>query len=185
MTHATNAKMFFLFPQTSIAFRFTAKVASNSIKVMLREQGYALDLISLDELPGAARVAMFVRNPYDRLLSNYRYHCVQRDAPTHGLRLLGFYSGMSFGSFVAKVCANTEADAHFGIQARQHPSPDFVGRFETLDYDWSRFREWSGLTLPGLPVTNQSPLTSVRYSADERCLVRKAYREDFEAFGYA
>jgi hypothetical protein len=142
----------------------------------------------------------FVRNPWDRLVSEYLYR---------GGRRLG-----SFRSFVTAGAqpADPHLDAwrHLAPQVRYLYDPagrlrvDFVGRFERLHDDFARVCARLGLPDASLPHANAAagngrarwrrvpgraappPDKYTRhYDSRLRDLVAERYAEDVETFGYA
>lgn len=192
-------------PERCIVLCLTPKVGSGSIiSAFLQHYGVRSDgvlhlnpaLPFMDRLEVERhlpdwRRAMFVRNPFDRLVSCYVFH-IQKDrlARANNLRQLGFHTGMTFEEFVRKVASNPDADPHTSVQVRQFDRPaDFVGRIEAIDRDWPRFGRFCDIDfgpLPALHVTNTDGRDYRRYYTDEtRRLVEKAYAECLDRFGYA
>jgi hypothetical protein len=135
------------------------------------------------------RRAMFVRNPFARLVANYVYHIKTTNLQNcANMRKLGFKVGMSFEQFLALVLKNTEADPHFSQQCWQMDKPGFVGKVESMAEDWGRFGEFIGADLPPLPQRNRArQKVDYRkfYNKRWREWVEQAYAHDLEAFGYA
>ena len=144
----------------------------------------------------------FVRNPWDRLVSEYRFR---------GGRRIG-----SFRRFVLdpvqEVDPYQDAWRHLVPQVRYlHDRTgrlcvDFVGRFECLQADFARVCDHLGIADPSLPHVNATPPERARrwtmrhprarpaarqdpyesyYDNRLRDLVAERYAEDIEAFGYA
>ena len=148
---------------------------------------------------------VFVRNPWDRLVSLY----FQKVAGTGGdyggpdLNPPGverrFYLGMPFAEYVEAVCAtpDKEANPHFRSQhlvvcPRENGEilADFVGHFENLPQDFSRVAERIGAPHLELPHRLRSRARKKRpysdfYDARLRDLVGERFREDIETFGYS
>jgi hypothetical protein len=144
----------------------------------------------------------FVRNPWDRLVSEYHYR--------GGRRLGGFQTFVREGARAAEPYS--DIFRHLAPQVRYLRDEggrlrvDFVGRFENLQGDFARVCGRLGIPDPALPQTNASardkaPRSSMQrllarcvrrrgaytdyYDARLRDLVAERYAEDIEAFGYA
>ena len=133
--------------------------------------------------------AIFVRNPYARLVANYNYHIKETNLQNcANMRKLGFRVVMSFEQFLGLVVKNTEADPHFAQQCWQLDDVGFVGKVETMADDWRRFGEFIGADLPSLPRRNQAKLRvnyRMFYNKAWRERIAEAYRHDLDAYGYA
>jgi hypothetical protein len=135
----------------------------------------------------------FVRNPWDRIASFYRF--------------LGFDRICSFSTFVHRhLPVQMEKKAWFlcpQSEYLQGPNGaslvDFVGRFESLASDFARACERMGIADPALPHVNDSkkggggllrlprrrPLPyREMYDARSREIVGSLYASDVEAFAY-
>jgi hypothetical protein len=144
----------------------------------------------------------FVRNPWERLLSEYRYRDDYmrrysfREFVLHGLPPAGW----------------TDAYRHvvpqydFLHDTQGRLLVDFVGRFERLQADFDRVRERLGIAAAALPHVNaarrstlkarakrllrgesrrdQTPYTEY-YDDETREAVTTLYRKDIDTFGYA
>lgn len=138
----------------------------------------------------------FVRNPYDRIVSAYHFHCK--------------YGGesLSFEDYVVKRLAHRKLalkipaalrpsfkpdlmDDHivsqhrFVLNAAGRPLVDFIGRFENLPADFEKIRARFGIE-SGLPHINKSERAGCREYYTPRALriVRTFFWRDFAAFGY-
>jgi hypothetical protein len=146
---------------------------------------------------------VFVRNPYDRLLSAWKSkisssHDTHYEAVRQEMRARLGHHDVTFGDFVR--CLTSSADA--GLQADGHwERQTVVGLHDVIDYDViARFENFAAefraiLQRLGAPadvvaladeVTNPTepmPLTAA-YDSDLAAIVYTYYREDFERFGY-
>lgn len=134
----------------------------------------------------------FVRNPWDRIASFYRY--------------LGYDRLCSFSTFVAKhLPAKMEKKAWFLCPQADYLYDsegklrvNFVGRFETLAADFATVCERMGIPDRQLPHVNDShkrgPVQRFRrrprpykemYDERSRAIVASLYAADVEAFGYS
>jgi len=176
--------------------RGTEKLAHLSASEYV-EQGY----LSREEFSGFFKFS-FVRNPWDRILSEYRYR--------------NYLHHRSFRDFVL----NKIPEPGWGDMYR-HVMPqydmlydrqgnllvDFVGRFESLQQDFDRVCRHLEITGSQLPHRNKSDKKSrglkrkIRnfvfrngenqcrdladfYDDDTRAAVARYYRKDIEMFGY-
>lgn len=98
----------------------------------------------------------------------------------------------SFGAFCRwldqPLSAPRYADGHWAprywqVRLPDGRLPDFIGKLETFGEDWERLRS----RFPHLPElshlnASQSPVPDVE--REELRILRRYYREDFDAFGY-
>lgn len=141
---------------------------------------------------------VFVRNPWDRLVSCYS----QKLAPDgQGLgreNYAGqrFYVGMPFGEFAEAVCRvpDRRSNPHWRSQhvvacgdgGRKRVLADFVGRYERLEEDFAFVARRLGLD-GGLPRLLPSGRGDYRDFYDRKLAERVAerYRLDLDIFGYS
>lgn len=153
---------------------------------------------------------VFVRNPFDRLVSSYTEKIVGPGIWNRGQGSEHIRKGMTFEKFVEAVHAvpDEKTNPHF---RSQHVSllkpdgglfPEFVGRFESLDRDFAYVAK--KLNVPGLelPHANRSKrhaqpkffsLRSFRrnkayrdyYDNHTRSLTEERFARDLELFGYS
>jgi hypothetical protein len=125
----------------------------------------------------------FVRNPWDRMVSQYNYRCQNTAHSRHE---------------TIKALPDFEAYLRWEISHRGHDNQtryvtdrrgnlivDFVGRFENLEADFATV--CSRLSLPAaLPHVNTSKHRDYReyYTPATRDLVAQHFRRDIEMFGY-
>ena len=186
------------------------KAASRSLVAALRRtdpEARLIDDLSLDELylvhPEARDYFSFafLRHPCTRILSFYAdKHVRGRNNPDeqrwflrpwHGLR-----PGMDFAGLCRWLCtpcgSDAFADRHWLSQARQVVSadgeaPDYLGRFETLEQDWSTLRKRLGLPAVALPRRNAGSYDSMAAApidAEVRGLLRRRYAGDYDLGDY-
>lgn len=101
------------------------------------------------------RLAYFVRHPLDRLVSQWLLHNEVPRQRRDGVD--------TFDQFIESL-ADAGGNPHYMSLTETFTDkgtgrvvePDFLGRFETLDDDWLRFRAWSGWELP-YTLQNQNP----------------------------
>ncbi|WP_372921896.1 sulfotransferase family 2 domain-containing protein [Roseovarius sp.] len=155
----------------------------------------------------------FVRNPWTRLASEYRF---RRSSIRVSFRswLLEQFPEPGFDDLWRHVMPQSE----YLYESDGHAAVDFVGRFETLEEDYRAVTERLGAGLPSLrrvnSTTNLGSLERLRhlgpfrglrsvlaealrktfrpvparwqdyYDADTRAFVARFYAEDIERFGY-
>jgi hypothetical protein len=144
----------------------------------------------------------FVRNPWDRILSEYRYR--------------NYFQHRSFRDFVLNKLPGPGWDDQYRHVMPQYDMlhdeqgnllVDFVGRFESLQQDFDRICGVLGITMSTLPHRNPSDKKSrdlkrklrnflfrngengLRHASDfyddeTRDAVARYYRKDIETFGY-
>ncbi len=131
----------------------------------------------------------FVRNPYDRMVSNYIMFTQQKhrikQLESYDLPWLNHVQDFSFKEFLTVL---TRIDNHhLNSQTNFIPFlPDFVGRFENLEEELSHV-----CTILGLPrgkprhlnKTLHEPYTEY-YDAESLAIVSKLYKLDIKRFGY-
>lgn len=133
-------------------------------------------------------VFAFVRNPWDRVLSFYRY--------------LGHHRRQTFEQYVTTSLWRDVRNGDYFvapqwefIYEKESCIVDFVGRYESLENDFQHV--CSKLNLPNieLPVTNVSQVQitkgsaahnnlAIEWSASARDLVHELYAEDIHRFEY-
>lgn len=193
--------IFVILPEFKVAICLTPKVASTSIAHAISSYyGAKLErpfhansvfrwftLKQVKEFVPDYKRVMFVRNPFDRLVGCYEYHIVATNLQmSANMRALGFRADMNFDEFLVMVFKNTEADAHFAMQAWQTDRCDFVGKFENLDKDWKKMRDMFKMPLPNLENKNKNKRRSYKeyYPDHWKKRVFQVYSEDFNQFGY-
>jgi hypothetical protein len=138
----------------------------------------------------------FIRNPWDRLLSAFRFltsgGMTEKDRRWADANLKPF---ADFDDFVRRWVSlpNVSSWQHFKPQHRFICDPwgrvqvDFVGRFERLEEDVSTIARRIGVE-GRLPRLNQGPPRDADYrsyyTTETRDIVADAYRRDIELFGY-
>lgn len=145
----------------------------------------------------------FVRNPWDRVVSFYKYSKRGR--------------GLSFNTFLSRELVGREWHKRYWFVGPQHeflfdaqrtPLVDFIGRFETLQADFDHVCRRIGIPPTALPHVNRSrglsplyPLIALRsllstrrarpvsryaayYDEASRRVVERLYEKDIEIFKY-
>ena len=138
----------------------------------------------------------FVRNPWDRAVSAYTY-LREGGSPASAEDALWCQFVNRFQSFDEFVCEWMAADTivRYALFTPQveflknifgQVEMDFVGRFETLESDFSTLaqRLQSTVALPHLNSSRNEPFQSF-YTEDSRQIIANLYREDIDTFGYS
>lgn len=128
-----------------------------------------------------------VRNPWDRLVSQFCYLDRRPDLRD----FMGVPEGMPFAQYVEQAATSGHVQItpqyDFIYDETGDPLVDYIGRFETLQHDAATVFERIGLEDVSLPVAN----TSSRhrdyrsyYDGATRSRVEELYAKDIERFGY-
>jgi hypothetical protein len=164
----------------------------------LRLQDYKLAM-TRREYEGAFKFG-FVRNPWDRLFSAYRYlkRGGRRPHDKHYAKIStdGFDSFEDFvlGYLTEDIDRRHRVPPHFRSQSHflcigrdSPPGVDFIGRFETIEQDFLHVRARLGGTVD-LPKRNARSGDEAthrgHYTEDMKQHVADAYHRDIANFGY-
>lgn len=132
----------------------------------------------------------FIRNPYDRFQSCYRWAFFRDELPRTFEQYESLVnSDMTFAEF-AQVVANDIpdeiSDKHFRSQTTRIEDVgglDFIGRVETLNEDWKTLqREFQLRDLPSERVNATSG--NVEWTAHTRQLIYERYKKDFSFYAF-
>ena len=136
-------------------------------------------------------VFTFVRNPWDRMVSYYKFR-IKRSCKmhNHGGSLKEWVSFL-YSDDVLKIKANQfnlaiKNQYEFLVSKSNEISVDFIGRFENLQEDFDIICEKIGIPKQELPhnnKTNHKHYTEY-YDDETREIVAKKYAKDIEYFGY-
>ena len=135
----------------------------------------------------------FVRSPYDRLYSTYRY-ARKISHPVYRGPLSDIAKYDSFEQFVFEWCDRQKISEHYFLKAQvdylslggDSIDVDFVGKFENLQEDFNRLCKLIGIDAT-LPVSNVSTSDSERksaYTTEMKNKISDIYKLDFELFDY-
>lgn len=136
----------------------------------------------------------FVRNPFDRLVSNYNNKILNRQRseirPGY-IKNINFEEGMSFDSFARQVCALPEhkCDRHYRSMHTvfDYKNVDFIGKLETFNSDMIKIFERLGMstdhTIEHHKKTKKAKYTEM-YTDELIELVSKRYEKDLSLFNY-
>ena len=127
----------------------------------------------------------FVRNPFDRAVSDYRWRTAKRGGPT--LDFAGFLQSMADRDF-----RHPAIPRHFDnwpiYTIDGQVEVDFVGRFERLEDDLAAVFDRIGLAPAHLPHAKASGRDDDYrdcYGSRERRLVERLFANELNQFGYA
>ncbi|MBH5322440.1 sulfotransferase family 2 domain-containing protein [Aurantiacibacter sediminis] len=152
-----------------------------------------LGLLTKDQLERATKFCV-VRDPFTRAISSV-LHFSQRFSQHYTLsnrpdaaeieRALSFWIDIEPDDH--NVRAHRRTQSSFVLDSRGENRMDHILRLENLNDDFARLREALNVGEAVLPWTGKSHVSkdySSLYNASSRDLVRKAFAEDFDRFGY-
>lgn len=124
----------------------------------------------------------FVRNPWDRLVSEYEFI---RRRPDHGRH--SKVMKMNFEEYI--IYQSKRYDAHqINMLADKEGKllMDFIGKFENLYEDWNLVTEKLGIENKELTHRKKAGIKDYNsyYTDESRALVSELWKRDIEAFGY-
>ncbi len=135
----------------------------------------------------------FVRNPWDRMVSHYRFHCQSPPLPSDNYSRddtvnMGFKAWLMTDQFYLKEDFNHEMPP---MQRRPQlwwlGGADFIGRFENIEADFARAVELAGavgaLPLGHINATGGGDWRD-DYDTESLAFVAKHFAPDIERFGY-
>lgn len=134
----------------------------------------------------------FVRNPYERIASTYKYSFKQvKENPNTSIKFITSFQ--TFGDFIRKGLTKELVNSHYFLQRQSEYTSyfknsiglDFVGRFENLHDDFEIVKKQIGIDCKLLEVNRSPSALSAVY--DERLaeIVFSVYEKDFELFQYS
>lgn len=143
----------------------------------------------------------FVRNPYDRIVSAYKYFRKLKEGHRWYKRnkiISDAADQMSFIEFVnhvkdfQKLMGREEGSFESGIHFQPFSyfldKPiEYIGRFESIQRDYFNIMSRLNLPLKNLPKTNSTNNSNYRelYIEESRNTVYNIYKEDIEQFNYS
>lgn len=152
------------------------------------------------EFLGAYFSFTFVRNPYDRTVSAYKYFQKLKEGHRWYKRnkiISDAANSMSFSEFVNHIQdfqklmkreeGSFESGIHFLPFSYFLDEPiDYIGRFEEIQHDYFNIRTRLKLPLKNLPKTNSTNNKDYRklYDKDSRNKVYNLYNNDIKEFKY-
>ena len=132
----------------------------------------------------------FVRNPWERVLSHYRYRVKTNQTGLGTVQI-------SFGEWVRRTYGDQDprywdqprmfmAQSNWLCDATGDVLVDFVGRFERLERDFAEVCRRLGrkTELPHLKPSGPRNHYAAHYDAESRAIVADRFAKDIERFGY-
>ena len=165
------------------------KVGSTTLRNLLnfKQNGQR----SLKNLSNIEFVFAFVRNPFDRLVSNYKMFTT-RDLGIRQLIKLNKLNqqpsdikNMSFPEFCNIILKHD--NHHWELQHKfMIKWPNFVGRFESFSSDIRKVGDLLKIPIKNIPHTNPTKHKHYTeyYDDETRQIVAEKYAKDIEYFGY-
>jgi hypothetical protein len=131
-----------------------------------------------------------VRNPYDKMVSQYKYFTESQNAkPTKKVK--EYFKGYTFKKFLKKFYTKPyvgDSTHRIIYMDMLHPVDqiDFIGRFENLQEDFDIICEKIGIPQQQLPHNNKTEHKHYTeyYDDETREIVAEKYAKDIEYFGY-
>ena len=124
----------------------------------------------------------FVRNPWDRFISEYFYK-LKHNQIENKLKFEPFCYKMK-----EKGVVNIELHMdHFNKQSEWIIEDiDFIGRFESLQSSWGTICDITGIKYRSLPHRNKGKHKDYRkyYNSNTKKIIEELYRDDIERFKY-
>jgi hypothetical protein len=121
----------------------------------------------------------FVRNPWDRAVSGFKYQVLKRGKYTKNFnRYLQVHTNIPF------LSSHNQLD--WITNEKNEVKLDFIGRFENLQEDFNIICDKIGIPKQQLPHKNKSKHKSYTeyYDDETRQIVAEKYAKDIEYFGY-
>ena len=132
---------------------------------------------------------VFVRNPYDRMVSNWKMFSNTPFAidkiKSYSIDLVKNIEKINFKDFLKmtlKLNNHHWDEQYYFIRSK----PDFIGRFENLQEDFNKLCELTNLPKKELPYKNATQHSSYEnyYDDETRAIVAKKYAKDIRTFNY-
>lgn len=129
----------------------------------------------------------FVRNPWDRAVSQYSSMAGREDLR----EFIGMKRDASFKTYLSLIASRRhvqwEPQVNFLHDSTGELIVDYVGRFEAFAASVSHALETIGIEAKTIPHTQKSwrGKYGTYYDDESRELIARMYKEDIEAFGYS
>ena len=129
----------------------------------------------------------FVRNPWDKVVSQYRYLAMRGDL----LEYFGFSEYPEFETYLDSALQSDHVQvadqSSFIVSDAGEYMVDFIGRFESLHCDARKIFKKIGVNAGPFPHVNRSDRHQdfrKYYTAKTKAMVAERYKTDIERFGY-
>ena len=168
------------------------KTASRSLRTHLRNNSIELE----PETPKKITVNIedyfkfvFVRNPWDRILSAFLNKAVMGASKKNQLKRYAQFKDSPFSEFVYSI-KNSDVnreERHIRSQIKFVPDYiDFIGKYENITADMNRVCEEIGIPFDGFPHMNKTKHKHYTeyYDNETREIVAEKYAKDIEHFDY-
>jgi hypothetical protein len=129
----------------------------------------------------------FVRNPWDRLLSNYFFRKITlKDNRVQDLSFKNWIINSRDGNYSFENCLSRRTQLDWIVDENGEVVVDFIGRFENLQQDFNIICDKIKIPQQQLPHANKSKHTHYTeyYDDETRQIVAEKYAKDIEYFGY-
>ncbi|GHF23379.1 hypothetical protein GCM10017044_17370 [Kordiimonas sediminis] len=139
------------------------------------------------ELFGACYKFAFVRNPWDKAISQYAYMKGRKDLRA----FIGMEADADLKTYLNLTMKKTHVQwdhqHRFVLDDNGEQLVDFLGRFETIGQDVDTVLERLGMLGQKLPHTNKSKRGPYRdyYDDESREMIADHYKTDIDTFGYS
>ena len=131
----------------------------------------------------------FVRNPWDRYVSEYFYIYEHHDNREEFRQLFPTFRDFVMEDALSNWCyyAHDFQQIEFILNANEHKLVDFIGKCETLQDDFDHVCRKLNLGHMKLPRTNQTAHThySTYYDYETKMVTAKKYKADIQFFNYS
>jgi Sulfotransferase family len=130
-------------------------------------------------------VFAFVRNPFDRLVSEYYYQKLNKNIPFNDYIIHIVKPAFDFGKLEEWFSFHLLPQIDF-ISVNGQIRCDFLGRFESLEDDYKKVCKILGIEQESLSHYKKSMRKDYRcyYNDESRAIVEKYYQKDLAEFDY-
>ena len=129
----------------------------------------------------------FVRNPWDKMVSQYHYSTTLREDLLNYIGISKFSSFKEYIHRVSKSKIHVQWDQQYKfLYINKKCVVDFIGRFENLEEDFNTICDKIGIPQQQLPHKKKSKHKHYTeyYDDETRAIVAEKYARDIEYFGY-